>query len=140
MSRPLASMSRWHSLVTMSRLSGLMSVNATWIERNSGTDSRSRKSLRVNSMLPAPMNATLKDTTQYTVLLPVDPAARPIRSHRPGEPLTPRNTAFTRRDPGRGSDSFSGGILECPVPETAFPLEVLHLPGPRFISPDGRGL
>ena len=54
-------MSLWQSWVTIRRLSGLMSVKDTWISWNSGTVRMSAKSPLVKPMLPAPMNATLKD-------------------------------------------------------------------------------
>ena len=61
MFRPFSSISLWHSCVTMRRLSGLMSVNATSISWNSGTDRRSVSRPLVKPMLPAPINATLND-------------------------------------------------------------------------------
>ena len=75
-SRPLARMSRSANWRIMSRLGSLMSHSATSSESNSGTVRRSPSSLRVNPMLPAPMNAILNDMMRLLLAATVGESAR----------------------------------------------------------------
>ena len=66
----------------MDRFCSLMSMKASSMPANSGTARMSPTSLRVNPMLPAPMNATLKDVESeglWSLDMPVS-CAGPLRA------------------------------------------------------------